>query len=288
LPNNAVHRDIVRTQLLISKLLDEYFDPQIPVHAEQRHVMAMLVESKQQATEVRARLDNGESFTELAEELSLEFYSKANEGDFGWIPKDVLHELLGTSIVDNIFSAEVGVLSRPIHDNVISKGLGYWLVRVLDRNEEEEETHLQVMLLSSEEEAKDITARLEAGEDFATLAKDFSQLEGVRENEGEYMVSPSMMSPAVEEFAFDPEVGLETISEPILDETITTKGGYWLIKVVAEDKNREIENEDRDLLKSKALDEWVTALWLDPENKVDDTYLDEAQKAWAIEQAMKP
>ena len=287
LPNNDVPKDIVRTQLLISKLLDEYFDPQIPVYAEQRHIMAILLESEQQATEVRARLENGESFTELAEELSLEFFSKANQGDLGWLPRNILNEMLGTSIVEYIFGSEVGVLSRPIYDEEISKGAGYWLVRVLDRNEEEEEAHVQVMLLSSEEEAQDVIGRLEADEDFATLAKEFSQLDGVEENEGEYMLIPGMMSPVVDEFAFDPELELDTISEPVRDETITTKGGYWLVKIVAEDKNRRMEDEDRDFLKAKALDEWVASLWDDPENEVDDSYLDNEKKAWAIEQAMR-
>ncbi len=290
LPNNEVLRDLMRNQLLIGKLLDEYFELQVPLSAGQRHVMAMLLESEKQAIEVRARLENDESFTEVAEELTLESFSKANQGDFGWLPKEILDDLLGTSMVEYIFSAEAGVLSQPLYDEEISKGVGYWLVKVLDRNEEEEEVRTQVMLLGSEAEAQEVIGRLEAGEDgedFATLAKEFSQLAGVEENEGEYMLAPGTITPILDEFVFDPETELETLSEPIRDETIATEGGYWLIKVVAEDEDRRIEAEDRDWLKGKALNEWVTSLWDDPENEVDDSYLNDEKKAWAIEQAMK-
>jgi parvulin-like peptidyl-prolyl isomerase len=248
--------------------------------------MVMLLESEPQAIEVRAKLEKGESFTELAEELSLDYFSKTNQGDYGWHIREILSELLPADIVEYAFNSEAGVLSQPIYDEEMSKGVGYWLARVLDRNEEEE-AHVQVMLLGSEAKAQEVRSRLETGEDFATLAKEFSQLEGVEENEGEYMVSPGMMTPAVEELVFDPETELETISEPIRDETVSTVGAYWLIKVVAKDENRRIEKDDRDLLKSKAFDQWVSSLWDDPENEVDDSYLDAEQKAWAMEQATR-
>jgi len=287
LPNSDVPRDLVRIQLLISKLRDEYFDQQVPVSAEQVHVMAMLLESEQQATEVKAKLDNDESFAELAEELSLDYLSKTNQGDLGWHPEDILNELLKPTIVEYAFSSEVGVLSQPIYDEELIKAVGYWLIMVLERNEDEEEAHVQAMLLGSEEEAQNVKARQEAGEDFATLAKELSQLDGVEENEGDLgMLTPGIVSPTFDEFVFNPELELEMLSEPIRDDAITTKGGYWLIKMVDKDENRPIDDNDRNLLKAKALDDWVSSLLDDPENEVDDSYLDDEKKAWAIEQAM--
>jgi len=289
LPNNDVHRDLMRTQMLISKLHDEYFEHQVPVSAEQVHMMAMLLESKQQAAVVRARLKNGESFTELAEELSLDYLATTNKGDFEWHPKSILNELLGSSVpVEYAFNSKAGELSQPIYDEEIDKVVGYWLIIVPDRNEEEEEAHVKAMLLGSEEEAQDVKDRLEAGEDFATLAKEHSQLKGVEENEGDLgILFPGGMSPAFDEFVFNPELELEMLSEPIRDENVATKGGYWLVKVVDKNEDRPLEDEDRDLLKAKALNEWGSSLWDDPENEVDDSYLDDEKKAWAIEQAMK-
>ncbi|HEY82279.1 MAG TPA: hypothetical protein G4O01_03200 [Dehalococcoidia bacterium] len=287
LPDGEAYRDLVENQLLVDKLLEEYFDQQVPVTAEQRHVMAMLLESETQANEVRARLEGGESFTELAGELSLEPFSKSKQGDLGWHPREILNEWLNAPMVDYIFSAEVGALSQPVYDEEVSKSIGYWVVRVVERNEEEEEAHIQLMLLGSEALAQEIISRLEAGEDFGTLAKEFSQLKGVEENEGEYEIGPGMTSPPVDAFVFDPETEPQTLSEPIRDSDVTTEGGYWLIKVVAEDKDRKLDKDDRDLLKAKAFNEWLSSLWDDPQNQVDDSYLDLEKKSWALQRARR-
>ena len=289
LPLSRHYRDIVRAELLISKLQDEYFEQQVPVSAEQRYVMAMLLESESQAIEVTVRLESEEDFTGLAGELSLEDVSKNKEGDLGWHPKDILTALLGTSIPEEYaFSGEVGELSQPLYDETITKRVGYWLIKVLEREEESGEAHVQAILLGSEQQAQAVKARLEAGEDFAALAKDLSQLDASKENGGDLgWLTPGMISPAFDEFVFDPEVKLETLSEPIRDDTVVTTGGYWLLTVLDKDDNKEISSDDRDLLKGMALNEWVSSLWDDPENEIDDSYLDEEKKAWAIAKAIE-
>ena len=287
LPVNDVTKDLVRNQLLIDKLFDEYFEPQVPASAEQRHIMAMLLESESQALEVRAGLGNSENFTELAGEHSLDYLTKTSKGDLGWHPKNIFNELLGASIpVEYAFGAGLGMLSQPIYNEEINKDVGYWLIKVMDIKEEDE-AHVQAMLLGSAAEAQEVSVRLEAGEDFATLAKELSQLPGAEENAGELSITPEMMTPAFDEFAFDTDVELGTLSEPIRDETLVTKGGYWLIKVLEKDDNRPLEESDRDLLKTKAFDEWVASLWDDPNNKVDDSFLDDKRKAWAVEQVIR-
>ncbi len=286
-PISKDYRDVVRVEMLTGKLFDEYFEQKVPLFAEQSHLMAMLLESKSQATEVRARLESGEDFGELAGELSLESLSKARNGDFSWHPKDVLAELPITSIPgEYAFSADIGVLSQPIYDKTIIKGVGYWVVRVLEREQEPVEARVQVILLGSEEQALQVKSKLEAGEGFATLAEEFSQLDVSKESGGELdWLSPGMMSPAFDEFVFNCEVG--TLSEPIRDDTVITTEGYWLLKVLDKDDNREISDEDRDLLKGMALNEWVSSLWDDPENEIDDSYLDDEKKAWAIVKAIE-
>jgi hypothetical protein len=285
-PFNDAHRDLVRNQLLISKLVDGYFDQQVPEYAEQVHLMAMLLESEAQANEVRSRLENSDNFTELAGEFSLDYFSKFNRGDYGWHPEDILNELLPDHILDYISNAKVETLSRPIYDEETEKGVGYWLVKILDINEEEEEAHVNLMLLGSEKEAQSVIDKLNAGDDFADVAIDFSKLDGVEENEGEFLLSPGMTSSTVDEYVFAPEVALNTLSEPIRDETVATQGGYWLVKIAKREMDREIEDEDRDFLTIKALNEWVSSLWDNPANNIDHSYLDEDKKTWAIEQAI--
>ena len=286
LPDEKVFHDLVRHQLLTERLLDNHFDAQVPLFAEQRQVMAMMLESESQALEIRSRLESGEDFGELAEEMSLEPYSRSKGGDFGWVPRVILQDILETAIVDDIFRHRVGELSQPIYDEEAEKWVGYWLVRVLDRDEEEEETHILLMLLGSEKEAQDIRSRLEAGTEWGPLAVEYSQMRGVAENEGEWLVSPGEMPPPVDEYAHSPETEIGAISEPIRDETVTTKGGYWLIKVLDEDAERRIDTGYRDYLKSQVFDEWISSLLADEANEIVN-HLDAEKTSWAIEQALR-
>jgi parvulin-like peptidyl-prolyl isomerase len=291
LPLEQPYKDIVGAELLVKKLLDEYFELEVPVSAEQRHTMAMLLESESQAIEVRARLEDGESFADIAGELSVEGVSKNEEGDLGWHPRDILTVMLGTSIPEEYaFESGVGVLSQPLYDETITKEIGYWLIKVLEREEESGDAHIQAILLGSQEEAQEVTAILEASEDydkdFADLAKELSQHDASKEDGGNLdWLPPGVMSSAFDEFAFNAEIELGTLSEPIRDDTVITKGGYWLLEVVDEDEDRQIEDDDRASLKGKLLEEWVSGLWDDPENKVE-SYLDDEKKGWAVERAI--
>jgi hypothetical protein len=286
LPDKTAYRDLIRQQLLTDRLLDAHFDAQVPLFAEQRQVMAMMLESQSQALDVRSRLEDGADFSELAEELSLEPLSKNKGGDLGWVPRIILQDMLQTSIVNDIFSHRVGELSQPIYDDEAQKWVGYWLVEVLERDEDEEEAHIQIMLLGSEGEAQDIRSELEAGAEWGPLAVEHSQLKGVAENKGEWLVSPGEMEPVVDAYAFNLSLDPGVISEPLRDETVTSKGGYWLIEVPDQDTDRRIATEYRDYLKAKAFDEWMVALVEDEGNEIVN-YLDAEKKSWAIEQAAR-
>ncbi|GAH37431.1 unnamed protein product, partial [marine sediment metagenome] len=57
---------------------------------EQVHIQAILLGSEKEAQDVRARLDAGEDFTALAEELSQHEATKESGGDFDWLsPENV-------------------------------------------------------------------------------------------------------------------------------------------------------------------------------------------------------
>jgi parvulin-like peptidyl-prolyl isomerase len=386
-PLSRDYQGFVGAELLVDKLEAGYFEEQVPLYAEQRHIMVMLLESESQATEVRARIEAGEDFASLASELSLENSSKEESGDLGWHPEGVLTILSGNSLIDDYaFSSEVGVLSPPIYDEERFKSVGYWLAKVLEKREKQEQASVLGILLSSEEEALEIRDRLEAGEDFAPLAEEFSQHQSKDDGgdlgwmtsgdagpafdefvfnpdielgtvsepifddtivaEGGYWlikvterkekpeeaniqvillgskeealavrarleagedfatvaqevsqhesgkdggkitnVTPDEMNQALSEFVFDPEVGLETVSEPIRDDTALTQGGYWLVKVVDKDDNKQIEDSDRELLKADIFSKWVEALKNDPENKIE-SYLDSEKKTWAVDRAV--
>ena len=289
-PLGENYREMVRRDILVQRLLDEHVEQEIPLSAEQRHIMAMFLESESQAISARARLAAGEDFAALAGELSLcDLLPQNGDGDFDWHPRGILSERFGLPILeDHAFSAEVGALSQPLHDETRAKDVGYWLAGVLERDEDEDEEgelfHVQVMLLGSEEEAQDIKARLESGEDFATLVEEYSQHDASKEDGGDlgWLALEDIYAP-LEDFVLNAE--LETLSEPVRDDTVVTRGGYWLVKAVDKEDSRQISDEDRDFLKAKALDDWVASLWDDPENEVE-SYLDSDKKAWAIERVL--
>jgi parvulin-like peptidyl-prolyl isomerase len=286
-----VARDVARVNVLMDKLLNEHFEQEVPLSAEQRHIMAMLLESEDQATEVRTRLENGEDFEQLAGELSLEDFSKTNNGNLGWHPRGILSDLLALSVPeDYAFTAEVGVLSQPIYDEDQPKEVGYWVIEVLERDEadeEEKKVHVRVMLLGSEQEAQEVIVQLEGGEDFGELAEELSQDEATKSEGGDMgWLTPEEVADDLkaEAFIFGSEPG--ELSEPIRIDGEMTKGGYWLVKAVDKDDNRKIEHNDRTLLKLKALDDWIASLWDNPDNEVED-YLDNEKIVWALDKAMK-
>jgi parvulin-like peptidyl-prolyl isomerase len=284
-PLSEDYRDLVKTQLLVSKLLDGYFDEQVPTYAEQRYILAMFLESEQQVNDVSARLEAGEDFSELAGELSLDKTTKDEKGDLGWHPEGILTSTLGTPLIDEYaFSAEAGVLSPPIFDETRTKPVGYWLIEVLERDEEAGGAKVKLMLLGSEQQANEVRAKLEAGEDFATLAKEFSQHAKSKDNGGDFDISQGTMGEAIDNFVFGAELGV--LSQPIRDDTQSTSGGYWLVEVSEIDNNRQISDEDRNSLKTEAFTKWVDELFNDPNNKIT-SYMDENKRLFAVSHVLQ-
>lgn len=287
-PLGNEYRDLVRADMTRKKLLDDYFEEEVPEHAEQRQVMAMLLESENQAAQVNARIEDGEGFNELAGELALESLTVDEEGEAGWYTHDILADKKGFPVVaDYAFGAELG-LSGPIYDEDRAKDVGYWVVKLEDTDEDEQGKlyNVQVMLLGSEQDAQDVIGRLESGADgdFAEIAAELSQDTASKEEGGDLgWLDEEDIAEPLRDFILAAESG--EISGPIRDDEVVTDGGYWLVDVLGIEKNRPIPDSDRDFLKRRALDEWISSLWDDPENTVE-SYLDEEKTAWAIDKAM--
>jgi parvulin-like peptidyl-prolyl isomerase len=281
-----VHQDLVENQLLVQKLREDYFAEQVPTSAHQWHVMVMLLENEVASANVTARLDAGESFAELAGELSLNPYSRSQEGDFGWLPESILRNTFNTGdTADLIMSAGVGNVSGT-YDEEVYKGVGYWLVKVVSRDLEAEEADVHAMFLGSADEAVEVRDSLEEGEDFGDLAAEFSQLPGAEDDRGNLGTIIEGEYPNVfDEYVFAEGTELGTVSQPIRDETVSTQGGYWLFKVVDEDNNRPLSEDHRSTLVEEAMNEWISSLWDNPDYEIDDSYLTEnpENKAWAVQ-----
>ncbi len=284
-PLSKDFREPVRAELLITKLLDEYFEVQVPQSTEQRHVLAMFLESEYQVQEVLDRMEMGEMFQELAAELSLDSISQSQEGDLGWHPEDVISLLLGSTLpTEFAFTNEAGTLSSPLYDENKSKPVGYWIITILERNEETDEVRLGGILLGDEIAASQVKSRLDDGESFASLANDLSLLNPEEDNDGDLgWFSEESIYPIFSSFVSDSE---EKYSEPIRDGFSYTQGGYWLVRVLGVDIDKRITDDDRLILKRQALDDWLTSLLSDPENEIE-VLLDEDKKTWAVERARR-
>jgi len=287
LDDNQAIRDIVVTQLIVDKMRQEHFGPQVPASAEQREVKAIFLESESQAQVIKERLEAGEEFSSLVEKFSLDPTTKEDDGDLGWHPRGILAQKMGTSlnIDDIVFSLEPDSISDPIKDPDKTKALGYWLIKVIERSEDSLKSHVYAMLLSSEEEALKITGELEGGVDFLELANTYSQWQGENETKGDLgWISQGDMSPAFESYALSQEAELGAVSQPIKDEDVTTKGGYWLIKASAS-QEKEISEEDRGTLIDNLFSDWLEEVRSGSENTVQN-YLDSEKKNFIIQRVL--
>lgn len=121
---------------------------------------------------------------------------------------------------------------------------------------EEEQVKASHILVETEEEAKEIKEKLAQGEDFAELAKEYSNDQGSKESGGELgFFSRGRMVPEFEEAAF--ALKIDEVSEPVKSEH-----GYHIIKV--EDKKEAKEanfEESKDRVKDILIEEKMPTVY---------------------------
>jgi len=235
---------------------------------EQAHVQVMLVESQEVATELIAEIEAGGNFNALAEEFSC---NSSIEGDLGWLPKVLMPNTL---IGDAAFNLTLGEISQPIYDETAIKSIGYWLIEVTDK--QDEEIQARAMLLGSEAEAEWVKVEL-VSVNFNSLAEEYSQHESKDEGgELDWLKRGDMGSETFDEVAFN--ITVNEVSEPVKDKSAQTTGGYWLVKVV-DRGDHELVGEVREALIDKHFNDWFQE-W--SEKSTIENRLDEEKIAWAV------
>lgn len=270
-PDDRVYQDIMRAALLREKL-EEYFDPGLNTTMEQAHVQVMLVESEEVADEVITKVEAGGNFTALSDEYSS---NSTFEGDLGWLPEELMPNTL---IADAAFNLTPGEAIHRIHDTTAIKNIGYWLIKVTGA--QNTTIDAMTMLLGSEAEAEQVKAEL-TSRTFSSLAEQYSQhgsktsggkLDGLRRGD--------MGSTAFDQVAFN--LTIDEVSEPVKDSLVRTTGGYWLLNVV-DRANRELEDEVREQLINKHLNDWLEER---SEQSTIETHLDAQKQQWAMDRAL--
>ncbi len=123
-----------------------------------------------------------------------------------------------------------------------------------------EQVHARHILVDTQEEAQHIRSQVEAGADFAALAKARSQDRSTRDNGGDLGFFPRgiLVASEVEQAAFSLQPGQ-------VSDVITSAMGFHIVQVVERDPDRAISAENRQLLREQAVQDWVESLWTDAE-----------------------
>ena len=129
-----------------------------------------------------------------------------------------------------------------------------------------EQVHLHTILLDTEEEAYDVLARLEAGENFADLAMELSMDAISRENGGDLGWIPRRVAydSRFDSVIFDLSIG--TVSEPqafydasVEDPESPALVNYYLFLVTEKSDAREVDEEYLSNFMDDAFNDWIVA-----------------------------
>ncbi|MFQ5854421.1 MAG: peptidylprolyl isomerase [Anaerolineae bacterium] len=123
--SESQYREILRGELLREKIR-ELIAADVPVTAPQVHARHILVETEEEAQEIRQRLLDGEDFATVAKELSTDTGTAEKGGDLGWFG-------LGTMVPEFekvAFNEPIGKISEPVKSQS-----GYHIIEVLERDD---------------------------------------------------------------------------------------------------------------------------------------------------------
>ena len=117
-----------------------------------------------------------------------------------------------------------------------------------------EQVHARHIALATEEEACQVLERLQNGEDFATLARQFSQDATTRDNGGDLGFFPRdlLLSPEIEEVAFS------LAPQQISDVVRTRFGRYHVVQILEREENRPLPEDMLHRLYENAFERWLS------------------------------
>ena len=219
-------------------------------------VRQILVKTSNEANKVLEKINNSFDFETLARELSIS--SNALEGGLmNWRKKSDMPSLFA----EGLEGVDVGQVSSPL-----KSGAGLHILKVEEKRgdfvEYEDQWLVRHILLmpseirneeASELELIDIRNRVMNGEDFSTLAKEFSEDPGSAQKGGEL----DWMGKGITAAEF--EATFTTIEEGVVSEVFQTEFGFHFLELLDQRNkdmtNEAIENRAFNILYSRKYDE---------------------------------
>ncbi len=111
-------------EMLGSNMVDQIVAG-VPASAEQVHARHILLETREDAEAIRARLLSGDDFATLARTFSIDPSTRLAAGDLGWFPRGFL---LIPEVENAVFELEPGELSE-----VVESVLGFHIIQLTER-----------------------------------------------------------------------------------------------------------------------------------------------------------
>jgi parvulin-like peptidyl-prolyl isomerase len=283
LGGKPAYKDLALTTVIANNMIMKMFDKEVPQNAEQAQVQAMVLESANIASDVAGQLHSGGDFSNLAKQFSIEQTTKAAGGDVGWIVRDmedaVPASLAGTIVPRLAFELKPGEMSQPVFDDNYVKKYGYWIYKVTERDADVS-VRAYGILLGSKDEAKKVKAELDNGIDFTAAVQKYSLDENSKQNDGDLGWKQKKAIPAeTANLLFS--LPLNTISDPLLDNTTETKGGWWIVKVVNHETDRALDSETRSILVQQVFNDWLIK---EQDAAHIELLLEENQQLWLYSQ----
>lgn len=136
------YRSWVRASLFVDELREQ-MQAESPATADQVKLLYLIVDDEERANGVSVRLDAGEDFQALVDELEADEEVSAYGGELDWSPHNILERNFDTVLADLAFSLEVGGRSQPMPSQ---DGTRYTIIEVVDHEEHELDQYLRDQL----------------------------------------------------------------------------------------------------------------------------------------------
>lgn len=127
-------RSWTKASLLTEKLQADMKE-ELPREAKQVKLRLLTVRGEERATELANRLDSGEDFQTLADEIEADEESPGSSNELDWLPEDTLADRLGEDVATTVFDLEVGEHTGPIA--LSEEGESYYIFEVTGHEERE-------------------------------------------------------------------------------------------------------------------------------------------------------
>jgi foldase protein PrsA len=138
---------------------------------------------------------------------------------------------------------------------------------------EAKQVHLYEILVDNEGNATEVENRLQNGEDFATIATEYSTDNTTKQYGGDIgWVPQSLLIPELDQVAFSLAAG--NVSEPI-----ATSKGFYVIKVAEIADSKPVDEQYRQILASNEFSNWFTERRNATEIR---EYLNQTKVTWAM------